>query len=64
MKKQYISPLTRIVWAETTNLCTHSITGFSGTEHEVETNGDADAGSGSDSRRHRNLWDDEEEEYY
>ena len=63
MKKQYISPLTHIVRVETTHLCTPSVTRVTGTDHDIDLDGEAEENTGSDSRR-RNVWDDEEEDYY
>ena len=66
MKKEYISPLVHIVWMKAaTHLCTPSITGTQGTQNPLEVDGEAQQGSGSDSRRRRrDVWDDDEEDDY
>ncbi|MCR4808492.1 MAG: hypothetical protein K5896_01375 [Prevotella sp.] len=65
MKKQYISPLIQIQCTQDDELLNSaSITDITGVINPIDTGGSAQEGSGSDSRRHRNLWDDEEEEFY
>ena len=65
MKKQYISPLIQIQCIQDDELLNNaSIINITGLDNPIDTGGSAQEGTGSDSRLHRNLWDDEEEEYY
>ena len=62
MKKQYISPevICQQIYLDSL-LDNTSITNVTGTDNPIDVGGNAEEG-GSDSRRHRDIWADEEEE--
>ena len=66
MKKQYISPEVLCHQIHLGNLLNDaSVTIDSGDlTHPIENGGDAGDGEGSDSRRRRDIWADEEEDEY
>ena len=59
MKKEYISPMADCMLLYTENLLDASIKYENGDAPAPEVGGDAEEGSGSDSRR-KSLWEDEE----
>jgi hypothetical protein len=65
MKKQYISPETLSLRLNLEGIMqAGTITNIdSTTTNPIDTGGDAGDGEGSDSRRHRDMWEDEEEDY-
>ncbi|MBQ3631811.1 MAG: hypothetical protein II949_11305 [Prevotella sp.] len=62
MKKNYISPTTESILLSIQTILQASIT-YDGDAPKPEVGGDAGDGEGGDSRRHRDMWEDEEEDY-
>ncbi len=60
MKKNYISPATEIILLSAQNIMGTSIT-YDGNAPAPETGGDAGEGEGGDSRRHYDVWEEEED---
>lgn len=66
MKKQYISPETlslRLNLEGIMQAGTITNISYPNSDHPIDTGGDAGDGEGSDSRRHRDMWEDEEDDY-
>ena len=63
MKKNYISPVTESILLSIPTIMQTSIT-YDGDAPAPEVGGDAGEGEGSDSRRRRDIWADEEEDEY
>ena len=63
MKKQYISPETLSLTLRLDRIMqTGSVTVQTDTDNPINVGEDAEGGTGSDSRRHRDIWADEEED--
>ena len=64
MKKNYISPAAESILVTPHAIMNDASFQYDGNAPKPETGGDAGDGEGSDSRRHRDIWADEEEEDY
>lgn len=62
MKKNYISPVTESIVLSTQAIMNNTSITYDGNAPAPETGGEAGEGEGSDSRRRRTVWDDEEED--